>query len=226
MTTEKFFVYVQRLNSLIPAAALALVLVLIGVDTIRSRFWQKEATIQPPTTAKSETQQKAAKLDLKIRLSSIETDEEILILKVVTDTEGGSHDRYGEETRNLLFLRPSKEKAEWLFPDQTQALLEIDGLRGDSTSVKAIYAEVADRKHEGKAPKNAPVSVCLISNDGSRLEKVLKDVDSVLSHHLKGSVINIIYQKDRQVRAARISLKDFAIQSDRVVASFTSAEKN
>jgi len=38
-------------------------------------------------------------------------------------------------------------------------------------------------------------------------------------------VINIIYQKDRQVRAARISLKDFAIQSDRVVASFTSAEK-
>jgi hypothetical protein len=225
MTTEKFFVYVQRLNSLIPAAALALILVLIGVDTIRSRFWQKEATIQPPTATKSETQQKVAKLDLKIRLSSIETDEDILILKVVTDTDGGSHDRYGEETRNLLFLRPSKEKAEWLFPYQTQALLEIDGLRGDSTSVKAIYAEVADRKHEGKSSKDAPVSVYLISNDGSHLEKILKDADSVLSHQLKGNVVNIIYQKDRQVRAARISLKDFAIQSDRVVASFTSAEK-
>jgi len=225
MTTEKFFVYVQRLNSLIPAAALALVLVLLGVDTVRGRFWHKEATIQPPTATKSETQQRAAKLDLKIRLSSIETDEDILIMKVVTDTEGGSHDRYGEETRNLLFLRPSKEKAEWLFPDQTQALLEIDGLRGDSTSVKAIYAEVADREHEGRSPKDAPVSVYLISNDGSRLEKVLKDVDSVLSHHLKGNIINIIYQKDRQVRAARISLKDFAIQSDRVIASFNSAEK-
>ena len=226
MTTEKFFTYVQRLNSLIPAAALALVLVLLGVDTVKSRFWHKEATIQPPTATKSETQQKVGKLDLKIRLSSIETDEDILIMKVVTDTEGGSHDQYGEATRNLLFLRPSKEKAEWLFPDQTQALLEIDGLRGDSTSVKAIYAEVADREHEGRSPKDAPVSVYLISNDGSRLEKVLKDVDSVLSHHLKGSMINIIYQKDRQVRAARISLKDFAIQSDRVVASLTSTAKN
>jgi hypothetical protein len=225
MTTEKFFVYVQRLNSLIPAAALALVLVLMGVDMFRTRILHKEATIQPPTAAKSETQQKAAKLDLKIRLTSIETEEDILILKVVTDTEGGSYDRYSEETRNLLFLRPSKEKAEWLFPDQTQALLEINGLRGDSSSVKAIYAEVADRKHEGKSPKDAPVSVYLISNDGSRLEKVLKDVDSVLSRHLKGSVINIIYQKDRQVRAARISLKDFAIQSDRVIVSLSQPGK-
>ena len=68
-------------------------------------------------------------------------------------------------------------------------------------------------------------TVYLISNDGSHLEKILKDADSVLSHQLKGNVVNIIYQKDRQVRAARISLKDFAIQSDLVVASFTSAEK-
>ena len=219
MTAEKFFVYVQRLNSLIPAAALAFVLVLMGVDMIRTKFWYKESTIEPPTAVNPETQQKTAKLELKIRLTGLENDEDILILKVVTDTQGGSHDRYGEETRNLLFLKPGKEKAEWLFPDQTQALLEIDGLRGDSTHVKAIYAEVADRKHEGKSRQNAPVSVYLISSDGSRLEKILKDVDTVLSHHHKGSVINIIYQKDRQVRAAQLSLADFSIQSDRLVAT-------
>ena len=142
---------------------------------------------------------------------------------MVADTQGGRHDRYGEETRNLLFLKPGKETAEWLFPDQTQVLLEIDDLRGEPHQGKAIYAEVADRREESETPKNSPRSVYLISGDGSRLEKVIKDADSVLSHDRKGSLIHIVYQRDQQIRAARISLKDFAIQSDRLVASLTSA---
>lgn len=223
MTTEKFFVYVQRLNSLIPAAVLVLALVVLGVDTLRSRNRSKTSSIEPPSAVKSETPQKTTKLDLKIRPTSLQSEDDILILEIVADTRGGSHDRYGEETRNLLFLKPGKEKAEWLFPDQTQALLEIDGLRGDSNQGNAIYAEVADRKQESETPKNSPISVYMISGNGLRLERVIKDVDSVMSHDRKGSQIHIVYQRDQQIRAARISLKDFAIQSDRLVASMTSA---
>lgn len=154
--------------------------------------------------------------------TSLESEDDILILKVVTDTQGGRHDCYGEETRNLLFIKPSKEKAEWLFPDQTQALIEINGLSDGSSQVKAIYAEVVDRKQESETPKNSPSSIYLISGDGSRLEKVIKDADSILSHDRKGSQIHIVYQRDQQIRAARISMKDFAIQSDRLVVSMTS----
>jgi len=223
MTTAKFFVYVRRINSLIPAGLLAFAIVAMGIDMIQTRNRNKATRIEPPTSAKTETQN-TNKLDLRIKPTSLESEDDILILKVVADTQGGRHDRYGEETRNLLFVKPSKEKAEWLFPDQTQALLEIDGPRVGSHLEKAIYAEVADRKQESETPKNSPISVYLISGDGSRLEKVIKNVDSVLSHDRRGSLINIVYQRDQQIRAARISLKDFAIQSDRVIASLTPAK--
>jgi hypothetical protein len=221
MTTEKFFTYIQRLNSLIPAAALALVLVLLGVDMIQTRNRNKASTIELPTPAKDKTQN-TNKLDFRIKPTSLESEDNILILKVVTDTQGGRHDRYGEETRNLLFIKPSKEKAEWLFPDQTQALIEIYGLSDGSSQGRAIYAEVVDRKQESETPKNSPSSVYLISGDGSRLEKVIKEADSILSHDRKGSQLHIVYQRDQQIRAARISLTDFATQSDRLVVSMTS----
>lgn len=224
MTAEKFFLYVQRLNSLLPVGVVALVVALQGIEMIRLRNSNKTPAIELPHADKPKTQN-TSKLDLRIKPTSLESEDDILILKVVADTQGGPHDRYGEETRNLLFIKPGSEKAEWLFPDQTQALLEIDGPRVGSHLEKAIYAEVADRKQESETPKNSPISVYLISGDGSRLEKVIKNVDSVLSHDRRGSLINIVYQRDQQIRAARISLKDFAIQTDRIVASLRETQK-
>ena len=102
MTTEKFFVYVQRLNSLIPAGVVAFALVALGIDMIQTRNRNKESRIESPTSGKAESPS-ASKLDLRIKPTSLQGEDDILILKIVADTRGGSHDRYDEETRNYCF---------------------------------------------------------------------------------------------------------------------------
>ncbi|MGB4560045.1 MAG: hypothetical protein WBI20_15135 [Burkholderiaceae bacterium] len=220
MRADTVFLYLQRFNTLIPLVLVMLMAAAMGWATITDRGTFSKKTVNPPSQAETD-----GKEVLRIRASGIDTGPNNLVMKVVTSRKVQGYEGVREETRNMLFLKEESEKAVWLFSDQAQALTKIQVIKNEAGVISGIYLEAVARPLDKGGSKDAMTSIYLVSPDGSRLERILAGVDFVLSIRPQKNQLQVIYQKENAVRTARVSLPEFVVQSDRIIATLSDVGK-
>jgi hypothetical protein len=185
-------------------------------------------TVDPPasTAAGSTASEPSAKaVPLDILTSHIDAGPNILVMKIVTPKEDGSHYvSKSTETRNLLFLNDGSDKAIWLFPDASQAITRLESLNKEETKTPiALYLETEPRPYKEGSPSRA--NTYLVSPDGLRNRAIATDLDQILSHRQHGQTLQLLYQKGKAVRVMKVSLTSFETLSDRVVATLSEVRR-
>lgn len=220
MNTEKFFLYLHRFNTLIPAGGLLLLICLVAWAFISDQKTSRGKPIIPPAGVSV-----PAKDVLRVHLAHFDGGADNLILLVNTNGEKNGYEVRDNETRNLLFVSTDKEKVRWLFPDQNQVLSHIIPLETSNDSSRPIYIETKRKSDADEASKSSKVSISLVRSDGSRLTSLISDAEEVMGHKERGNDLQITYQKEDAIRSMWISLNDFKIKSDRLVVSLSAVKK-
>jgi hypothetical protein len=219
MNSEKFFLYLHRFNTLIPAAGMLLVICLVGWAFISDQGISRGKPIIPPAGAAV-----PAEDVLRVHLAHFDGGADNLVLLVNANGEKTGYEGRDSETRNLLFVSTDKEKAHWLFPDQNQILSRILPLDRSSDNTRVIYLESKPRAPAGGTSKNSKVTLSLVRTDGSKLTTLVSEADEIMEHRERGDDLQVTYQKDDAIRSMRISLGDFKIKSDRLVVSLNAVK--
>ncbi len=220
MNSEKFFLYIHRFNTLLPAGGLFFLMCIVGWSFISSLGTSRGKEILPPSGVSVSTEDA-----LRVQLANFDGGVDNLILYVSSNSGKQGYEGRDNETRNLLFVSTDKQKAQWLFPDQSQVLSRIIPLDSSNESSRAIYIESTKKSDAGEASKSSKVSLSLVRSDGSKLTSLISDVDEIMQHKERGDDLQITYQKDDSIRSMRVSLNDFKIKSDRFVVSLSAVNK-
>ena len=140
----------------------------------------------------------------------------IAFYKLVARIDKGTYEEgWGGEIRNLLVLRPGLEQASWVFPDQSLSLFKIVEIQDAGRPFKLLSIQA---KKSMTGDSTEPVDLYLLNHDGSGLTKVLKNLDEVVGQTSYQEELRVIYQKDKAVRYARISLGSRQVISDAKLA--------
>ncbi len=193
---------------------------IVGWSFISSLGTSRGKEILPPSGVSVSTEDA-----LRVQLANFDGGVDNLILYVSSNSGKQGYEGRDNETRNLLFVSTDKEKAQWLFPDQSQVLSRIIPLDSSNESSRAIYIESTKKSDAGEASKSSKVSLSLVRSDGSKLTSLISDVDEIMQHKERGDDLQITYQKDDSIRSMRVSLNDFKIKSDRFVVSLSAVNK-
>lgn len=220
MKSDKLFFYLHRFNVLLPAAALLLLVCLLGWAFISSQGLSPARQIIPPLGA-SATNKDA----LRVQLAHFDGGQDTLVFLVNTSPIRQGYEGRDSETRNLLFVSTNTEKAQWLFPDQDQILSRIVPLDSANDSAKAVYIETKKRSAKHGDSKLKKVTLSLVLSDGSKLTTLISDADEVMGHRLREDDLQVTYQKEDAIRSMRVSMTDFKVRSDRLVVSLIEAKK-
>ncbi len=228
MRTHRLFLYLQRFNTALPALLTLLLLAVMVWELLPDMRGGGRETVDPPagTAAGSTASEPSAKaVPLDILTSHIDAGPNILVMKIVTPKEDGSHYvSKSTETRNLLFLNDGSDKAIWLFPDASQAITRLESLNNENTKTQiALYLETEPRPYKDGSPSRA--NTYLVSPDGLRKRAIATELDQILSHRQHGQTLQLVYQKGKAVRVMKVSLTSFETLSDRVVATLSEVGK-
>ena len=228
MTTQRLFLYLQRFNTLLPAMLALLLLAVMVREFLPDMRGGSRETVDPPAgtaAGSSEPSASAKAVPLDIRTSHIDAGPNILVMKIVTPKEDGSHYvSESTETRNLLFFNDGSDKAIWLFPDTSQAITRLESLNNENTTTPiALYLETEPRPY--KDGNSSRANTHLVSPDGTRKRAIATDLDRILSHRQHGQTLQLVYQKGKAVRLMKVSLTSFETLSDRVVATLSEVGK-
>lgn len=216
---EKFFKFIDRVNSLAFFAGVVLALGLL-IWAIGNSLWDSKAkasVVVPNATAeKSEV----------LSLAAWEFIPEIGLEVLKLQASGGESNDYATEgrsykNRNLLFVKADSGASSWLFPDQSHLISRIERLTASDSRTKAIYFESRDAESKA-SPK---FSLFLAKPDGSLAVEVLKDVEHVVSRRVSGDVAYFIYQSGLEIKESKVSLKSFDTLSDVVVANMIAIKR-
>ncbi len=145
-----------------------------------------------------------------------ETGVQVLKLQ----STGGEANEYASEgrgykTRNLMFVKSDGGESSWLFPDQSHLISRVERLTASNGRTRAIYFE-----SRPAGEKSAPqFSLYLAKPDGASPVEVLKDIEHVVSHQVLGDSAFYVYQKDKEIRKAKVSLTTFEVKSSDLIAS-------
>ena len=210
---EKFFKFIDRVNALafFTGVVLATGLLLWAVG---SWLWEgkaKTSVVVPNASAeKSEV--------LSLTAWEFIPDTGVQVLKL--QSTGGEANEYASEgrgykTRNLLFVKSDGGESSWLFPDQSHLISRVERLTASNGRTRAIYFE-----SRPAGEKSAPqFSLYLAKPDGASPVEVLKDIEHVVSHQVLGDSAFYVYQKDKEIRKAKVSLTTFEVKSSDLIAS-------
>ena len=220
MNSEKFFLYLHRFNTLIPAGGVLLLISLFGWAFISNQGTSRGKPIIPPTGVSA-----PAEDVLHVHLAHFDGGADNLILLVNANGEKHGYEGRDNETRNLLFVSTDKDKAQWLFPDQKKVLSRIVPLEISNDSSRAIYIETKNKSNTDESAKSEKVSLSLVRSDGSRLTSLISDAEEIMGHRERGDDLQVTYQKEDAIRSMRISLRDFTIKSDRLVVSLNAVKR-
>lgn len=214
MNSEKFFLYLHRFNTLIPAGGLFLILCLIGWALISNQSISQGKPIIPPAGVAVTSEDV-----LRVHLAHFDGGADNLVLLVNADGEKNGYEGRASETRNLLFVSTEKEKAQWLFPSQDQILSKILPMDRTNDRNSVIYLEIKPKAASDVAAKDSKVALSLVRSDGSGLTNLVSEADEIMENRVRGDNLQVVYQKDAAIRSMRIALSDFKIKSDRLVVS-------
>ncbi|MGV1045494.1 hypothetical protein [Limnohabitans sp.] len=227
---ERFFLYVQRFNTVVIGLGLLFIVglaVLGGMKETMGLFRSEQKTVEVPHSAGNEGQHGAT---YSLHPTEYSTSEGTVVFRLQSwggSSGGGAYaEGRGTSTRNLLFLREGAGKSLWLFPDQTKVLARVEGYKSGSAKEDVLLIETEpDRGQQEKdAPRNSR-DVYLVRMDGTGMQRILTGVEETLNRKTVQGQLQIVYQNADAVRMARYSLRDFRQQSDVEVVKIETLRK-
>lgn len=214
MESNKFFVFVNRFNSIVFMMVLLAAGASIVFINIMSNEWRDKRSVklkEGPDSA----------VEIELILGNINTVAGSTVMYVnLREREGRSSYSSGGslgETRNVLFFKDKELKPVWLFKGNGYLIRNMNELKiGQYTdknpAISFIYEVVyKDTNGNEKLEGGDKLAIALSRVDGSEFVNVIESVDSLIDHTVSndGKEVGLIYQKNRNIYLERISLTDF-----------------
>lgn len=214
MESNKFFVFVNRFNSIVFMMVLLAAGASIAYINIMSNEWRDKRSVKLKEGPDSAD-------EIELILGNINTVSGSSVMYVdLREREGRSSYSSGGslgETRNVLFFKDKELKPVWLFERNGNLIREMDKLKigeySDKNPVTSFLYEVVynDTNGNDKLDRSDKLSIALSRVDGSEFVNVIESVDSLIDHTVSndGKEIGLIYQKNHKIYLERVSLADF-----------------
>ena len=214
MKATTFYLNIRRFNALLPLMAVLLTAVALAMGAFFTNTSPPPKSVIPPDKKESASSEvlELSKLDEELDLGP-----KLVMLKVVIRKKSGS-DYSRSAIRNLVFVEDDGIDLKWVFPTQQQELVSVHPLMNSNGVIKAIYVEAIEKVDAVKSSQPVLRSIYLVSLDGSGYQKILSNVDEVISRRNDAKKLRLIYQKENLVRMAQIDMQDFRIATDRELA--------
>lgn len=229
---EKFFTFINRLNSLIIFGVLFALaaLVLWGLGSSYERDTSDVVT-RASAPASKETHDYRL-----VEFTDIPgANTQMLKLTASKAKAGIDYSSYKSNTRNILFLTGDEKAGRWLFPNQDNIIHTAAPLTtasneeapGKNKTTRALYFVYGDQdtSGDGKITQGDRSKIGLSKANGEGFTTVLSDVDHVYAVSLIGGrSISILYRIGKSLRQARYSVGTLARELDREVVAIPGVE--
>ena len=221
MKATTFYLNIRRFNALLPLMAVLLTAVALAMGAFFTNTSPPPKSVIPPDKKESASSEvlELSKLDEELDLGP-----KLVMLKVVIRKKSGS-DYSRSAIRNLVFVEDDGIDLKWVFPTQEQELVSVHPLMNSNGVIKAIYVEAIEKVDAVKSSQPVLRSIYLVSLDGSGYQKILSNVDEVISRRNDAKKLRLIYQAENSVRMAQIDMQDFRITTDREIAKMNELKK-
>jgi hypothetical protein len=221
MKATTFYLNIRRFNALLPLMAVLLTAVALAMGAFFTNTSPPPKSVIPPDKKESASSEvlELSKLDEELDLGP-----KLVMLKVVIRKKSGS-DYSRSAIRNLVFVEDDGIDLKWVFPTQEQELVSVHPLMNSNGVIKAIYVEAIEKVDAVKSSQHVLRSIYLVSLDGSGYQKILSNVDEVISRRNDAKKLRLIYQAENSVRMAQIDMQDFRITTDREIAKMNELKK-
>ncbi|PWK48590.1 hypothetical protein C8D97_109141 [Pleionea mediterranea] len=221
METSKFFLFINRLNSILFLLALLLVTgsILFLINETQNRP-HKSLEIEAPAG------DEIAKEKLKLSNVHYVSGHEIQYLFARSTKYGRlASGGYSYTDRNVLFLDRKGDKPVWLFESNDNVIISMRQLSvaidEKERKAKYIYYVVAssDTNNDGSISDDDNVSISISQPDGSAFNKLVDNVSRVISYDYlsTGNVLALLIQVDRQVLYREYELESGVKKVEKVV---------
>lgn len=154
---NRLFTIARTINTLLPTVFLALLLSLGAWGLLEGMIRKPSASSTVLGPGSESAQQDES---FVLRPANIPEQGGVAFFKLVSRQEKHTYaEGWSGEIRNLLVLNPGVEKANWLFPDQSLALVSIVELSGKGGPFKALSIQA--QKAASSKSKNRGTTVCI-----------------------------------------------------------------
>jgi hypothetical protein len=224
--TNRFFIIINRINSVLLLVAVLLATGAIITAMFTTSQWQKNRTIEVQDNAGQRGSEK-----VKLRLGYIEqiSGTSLQFVRLETEPEGVklSSGGYPTVTRNVMFLTKKLKQARWLFPQNHYCIKTIAQLQEKedyekNNATRAMYYEVikADSNGDGKLGEDDDAVVALSRVDGSGYVEVASNLHRIIGHKTinQGTEVAVLGEKDGKVLYITYSLRNFSKTSETIIA--------
>lgn len=232
MEPNRFFVVIQRINSVLFLLLLLGGLALMAFGFYESSRWERNNQVVVAPQEEGET-------DVELFVGDLEgvCGHDVQYVELEARERGGkfSSGGYGAETRNLLFLRGSEMSSAWLFEGNQQlirvhrALSKEESRSEDEEPVIALYYEVvrSDRNGDGRMDADDGSIIALSRPDGTGYREIESGVRRVVQQRVvdDGATLLLLVQEEKRVMAKRYSLRTFEKLSEKEIATLAHAPK-
>lgn len=229
---EKFFTFINRLNSLIIFGVLFALaaLVLWGLGSSYERDTSDVVT-RASAPASKETHDYRL-----VEFTDIPgANAQMLKLTASKAKAGIDYSSYKSDTRNILFLTGDEKAGHWLFPNQDNIIHTAAQLTtasdeedpGKNKTTQALYFVYGDQDTtgDGEITQGDQSRIGLSKANGEGFTTVLSDVDHVYSVSLIGDrSISILYRIGKSLRQARYSVGTLTREFDREIVAIPGVE--
>lgn len=227
--TNRFFVVINRINSVLLLVIFLLAAGGIILTVFMESKWIKNRTIEVKDISMQGKMEK-----IKLRLGHIEQvyGTPVQLVRLETEPKGGklSSGYYPEVTRNIMFLTKELKEARWLFPKHHFLIKTVDKLCenrecSEKCPTLAIYYEIIkeDTNGDGKLTENDNAVVALSRVDGSDYVELGLGLQRIIGHKIinQGTEVAVLGEKDGKVLYMTYSLRDFSKISEIIITEIT-----
>ena len=218
MENNKFFTWIQRLNSLL---FLLLILLSIGLTSfifIQNYSRDHSDSVKVANSKKTIEQPELLKLNTLDNICGTE-DHYLRLTSRSSENTGlssGGYD-YSKPIRNLLFITGQQMNAHWLLDDNNSLIVETTQLGSDYHCEKkkthAIYYEIIkkDTDQNGKLDKADAITVALSLPDGTGFTELVTGNMEILDYQLdgSGSLFSLLLQQGNDIVLQKYALPGF-----------------
>ena len=201
--SQKLFRYLWRINAvLILVAAGSIVFgvaVLIAGEVGARTVGRREAEAGIPVAPAADSN-----AHLSLRRASVVDGTNFMRADLSLDHAGKGFSSGGySETRNILFIEPTKNEGRWLLPDNDHIVAEnSDITEGAERSAKRVIATVVLVKSATGSPETAGGRLLLFDASGQKIIEVASDVRELHLTSVSAGLLSILFERNRRLVVA------------------------
>lgn len=218
METNRFFLWVTRLNAILILLFLLGAIAVSLFALLESLRWDNRSAVE---VVKEED--KSAPQE-ELRLGSIDSvcGHDAKYIELQTQRKGGSYSSgsSGGQTRNVIFFTGGNSQAHWLFDSNRYLINNVRVIPYsyadcDDNDAVLLYYDIIkhDSNNDGKLSADDQHTIAISDPYGRRYKELVTDADRVLDYELtsSNSQLSLLLQKGKQ-----IVLRDYAVTGELV----------